>query len=43
MRQLPGAGAAEDDELDNHPSDDAGVGRLGLISELGFAFLQHPC
>lgn len=39
MRQLPGAGAAENDELDNHPSNDTGVGGLGLISELGLAFL----
>ncbi len=40
MRQLPGAGTAENDELDNHPSNDTGVGGLGLISELGLAFLS---
>lgn len=39
MRQLPDAGTAENDELDKHPSNDACVGRFGLISELGFAFL----
>lgn len=38
MRQLPDAGTAENDELDNHPANDTGVGGLGLVSELGLAF-----
>lgn len=38
--QLPGAGGAQDDELDGHPADDAGVGGLGLVSEFGFSFLS---
>lgn len=39
--QLPGARHAEHDELDQDPSDHTRVGALGLIAELGFAFL-HP-
>lgn len=39
MRKLPGAGDAKHDELDNDPSNDTGVCRLGLISELGLSFL----
>jgi hypothetical protein len=39
MRELPGAGDAEDDELDDDPADDTGVCRLGLISELGLSLL----
>lgn len=39
MRQLPCAGGAEDDELNNDPSNNTGVGRLGLISEFGLSLL----
>lgn len=39
MRELPSAGGAEDDELNDDPSNDAGVGRLGLISEFGLSLL----
>lgn len=39
VRKLPGAGSAEDDELQQDPADDAGVGGLGLITEFGFTFL----
>lgn len=39
MRELPGAGDAEDDKLDDDPADDTGVCRLGLISELGLSLL----
>lgn len=39
MRELPGAGHAENDELDGHPPDYAPVGGLGLVSEFGFSFL----
>lgn len=39
MGELPGGGAGEDDELDDDPADDARVGGLGVVSELGFAFL----
>lgn len=41
MRELPGAGDAERSKLNKHPADDTTVRLLGLISELGFAFLQH--
>lgn len=39
IRELPGAGGAENDDLDEHPPDDTSVGGLGLVSELGFPFL----
>lgn len=39
VRQLPGAGNGEDNQLDKNPPDDAGIGALGLITEFGFAFL----
>lgn len=39
VRELPRAGGAQDDELDDHPPHDAGVGGLGLVSELGFPLL----
>lgn len=39
MRELPGAGDAKDDKLDDDPADDTGVCRLGLISELGLSLL----
>lgn len=39
MRELPSAGGAEDDELNDNPSNDTGVGRLGLISEFGLSLL----
>lgn len=39
MRELPCAGGAEDDELNDDPSNDTGVGRLGLISEFGLSLL----
>lgn len=37
--ELPCAGCAEDDELDDDPAHDAGVCRLGLVSELGLSLL----
>jgi hypothetical protein len=37
--KLPGARHAEHDELDQDPPDHARVGALGLVAELGFAFL----
>lgn len=40
MRQLPGAGSREDDELDDGPADDARVGGFGLVTEFGLTFLQ---
>jgi hypothetical protein len=39
MRKLPGAGDAKHDELDDDPSNDTGICRLGLISELGLSLL----
>lgn len=39
MRKLPSAGDSDDNELDDDPSNDTGIGSLGLISEFGFAFL----
>lgn len=39
MRQLPGASDGKHDKLDEHPSDNTGVGRLGLVAEFGFALL----
>lgn len=41
VRELPCAGDAEHDDLDEGPAHDAGIGRLGLIAELGFALLQQ--
>jgi hypothetical protein len=41
MRELPGAGAAEHDELDENPPDDASVCCLRLVTELGLPFLLH--
>jgi hypothetical protein len=41
MRKLPGAGDAKNDELNNDPSNNTGVCRLGLISELGLSFLLY--
>lgn len=40
MRQLPGAGSAQNDQLNNHPSNNTRVCRLGLISEIGLSLLQ---
>jgi hypothetical protein len=37
MRKLPGASDAKHNELNNDPSNDTGVGRLGLISELSLS------
>lgn len=37
MRELPGAGASKDDELDDDPADDARVGGLGVVPEFGLA------
>lgn len=37
--ELPGGGSGEDDELDDDPTDDARVGGLRVVSELGFTFL----
>jgi hypothetical protein len=39
MRKLPCASGAEDDELNDDPSNDTAVGRLGLISEFGLSLL----
>ena len=39
VRELPGAGDAQDGQLDEDPADDAGVCALGLVTEVGFAFL----
>lgn len=39
MGQLPGAGYAQDSELDERPAHDAGVGCFGLVAEFGFALL----
>jgi hypothetical protein len=39
MRELPGASDAKHNELNNDPSNNAGVCRLGLISELGLSLL----
>lgn len=39
MRKLPCAGGAEDDKLNDDPSNDTGVCRLGLISEFGLSLL----
>jgi hypothetical protein len=41
MRQLPGTGRRQDGQLDHGPADDAGVGGLGLVAELGLALLQR--
>jgi hypothetical protein len=41
MRKLPGAGNAKNNELNDDPSNNTGVCRLGLISELGLSFLLH--
>ena len=40
MRQLPSAGHGEDDELDQSPTDDSGVGGFGLIAEFRFSILE---
>jgi len=40
MRELPCAGHAEDDQLEEDPSYHARVGGLGLVAEFGFAFLE---
>ncbi len=39
VRQLPGASDAQHGELDHDPPHHAAVGALGLVAELGFAFL----
>lgn len=39
VRQLPCASDTEDGKLNQSPANDASVGRLGLISEFGLAFL----
>jgi hypothetical protein len=36
---LPGAGDAEDDELDEDPPDDTGVRCFRLVTEFGLTFL----
>jgi hypothetical protein len=41
--ELPGAGADDDDELDDDPADDAGVCEFGMVSEFGFSFLFIVC
>lgn len=40
MRQLPGAGGRQDDELDDGPADDTGIGRFGLITKFSLSFLE---
>lgn len=40
VRQLPRASDTKDGKLDQCPSNDAGVGALGLVAELGFALLH---
>lgn len=40
MRQLPGAGSRQDNELDDSPADDTRVGSFGLVTEFGLAFLD---
>jgi len=37
--ELPCAGDADDDELDDDPANNASVGRLGLVAELGLSLL----
>jgi hypothetical protein len=39
VRQLPRASDTKDGKLDQCPSNDAGVGALGLVAELSFALL----
>jgi hypothetical protein len=39
MRQLPSAGHAQHDELNERPAHDLGVGGFTLVSKLGFSFL----
>lgn len=41
MSELPCASGAEDDKLNYDPSNDTGVGRLGLISEFGLSLLER--
>ena len=41
MRELPSAGGAEDDELDNDPADNTSVCRFGLVSEFGLTLLKR--
>lgn len=41
MRQLPSAGCGEDEELDQSPTDDTGIGGFGLIAEFRFPFLEE--
>jgi hypothetical protein len=40
VRELPCARDAQDDELDEDPADNAAVGGLRLVPELGLTFLQ---
>lgn len=39
MGQLPCTGDSKNSKLDQHPSNDAGVCALGLVTEFGLAFL----
>lgn len=39
VSELPRASDAKDGELDQSPSDDAGVCAFGLVAEFGFALL----
>ena len=41
MGELPGASDTQHGELNKRPPDDTSVCRLGLISELGLAFLER--
>ncbi len=41
VRQLPGAGDAEDAQLNQRPPDDFGVGGLTLVSEFRLTFLKR--
>ena len=40
MRELPGASNAKDNKLNNDPSDNTGICRLGLVSELSLSLLN---
>lgn len=37
--ELPCTGSAQNDNLNQHPSNDTSIGGFGLVSELGLAFL----
>lgn len=41
MRQLPCTGNAQDTQLNQRPAHDLCIGRLALVTELGFPFLAR--